>query len=269
MKIRLLIIISFLYATASAQVPEHFPVIEAESLEGGSIISEKTYTAESLFGYMNGGAELYLEYGFDRLVVSELVYNETEYRAEIYKMKDAEAAYGIYSVSVFRCDSTGIVNDYSCLSPYQLQFCKGSYYISLVNSSGSSETAAGSIDLASMLESSITEPSFDLYDIFKTNDIIKKADKILLVKGDLGLNNGAFRYADLLEGMEDYLCVIAESENQSVLKLDFETENSKSAFLDKFSIPGKHDGANNVLSIDGNTTLKHADNGGVIITRSF
>lgn len=269
MKIRLLIIISFFYATASAQVSEYFPVIEAESLKNGSVKSEKTYTAESLFGYMNGGAELYLEYGFDRLVVTELEYKETEYRAEIYKMKDAEAAYGIYSVSVFRCDSTGVVNDYSCLSPYQLQFCKGSYYISLVNSSGSSETAAGGIELAGMIASSITETSFKLNDIFRTNDIIQKADKILLVKGDLGMNNGAFRYADLLEGMEDYVCLIAESETRAVLRLDFETENSKSAFLDKFSIPGTPSDDESVHNIDDNTTLKHTDDGSLIIKRSF
>ncbi len=32
----------------------------------------RTFSESSLYGYINGGAELYLEYGFDTLVVSEL-----------------------------------------------------------------------------------------------------------------------------------------------------------------------------------------------------
>ncbi|MBS0011466.1 MAG: hypothetical protein KFF49_08650, partial [Bacteroidales bacterium] len=71
MKIILLIVNLLMCIRTSAQIPDDFPGLATDNLENASIESERTYTAESLFGYMNGGAELYLEYGFDRLVVSE------------------------------------------------------------------------------------------------------------------------------------------------------------------------------------------------------
>ncbi|MEE4213509.1 MAG: DUF6599 family protein, partial [Bacteroidales bacterium] len=93
MRIQLIIVAFFISHAAIAQVPEGFPYINNDRLTEGRIKSERTYTKESLFGYMNGGAELYLEYGFDRLVVSEIDIDGTEYKLEVYKMDDPEAAY--------------------------------------------------------------------------------------------------------------------------------------------------------------------------------
>ncbi|MEZ5010491.1 MAG: DUF6599 family protein [Bacteroidales bacterium] len=52
-----------------SQESNEFPLFKTEYLTGSTILTERSFTSESLFGYMNGGAELYLEYGFDRLVV--------------------------------------------------------------------------------------------------------------------------------------------------------------------------------------------------------
>ena len=87
---------------------------------------------------MNGGAELYLEYGFDRLVVSELNYNGRTIKVEVYRMPSADMAFGIYSVNIFRCDIRMVTGDYYCESDYQVQLCKGDYYVNIINNNGSS-----------------------------------------------------------------------------------------------------------------------------------
>lgn len=67
-------------------------------MNGVESAQSRTFTETSLYGYINGGAELYLEYGFDTLLVTELVIEGSDIKAEVYRMKDPEAAFGIFSV---------------------------------------------------------------------------------------------------------------------------------------------------------------------------
>jgi hypothetical protein len=61
----------------------------------------KIFTGEDLFEMINGGAEIYLEYGFVQTVSQN--YSDLTGRAnlkiEIYEMTDPEAAYGIFAFS--------------------------------------------------------------------------------------------------------------------------------------------------------------------------
>ncbi|MCK9618469.1 MAG: hypothetical protein M0R21_11630 [Lentimicrobiaceae bacterium] len=67
--------------------------------------SVATYKGEELFYLIDGGAELYLEYGFTEASVAEFVFPEDgKLRAELYEMSDVAAAYGVFSV---RCGSPG------------------------------------------------------------------------------------------------------------------------------------------------------------------
>lgn len=101
---------------------------------------EREFTGSGLYGYMNGGADQFLEYGVSKLVTRDLVYKGEEYTLDIYDMPTPEDAFGIYSLHIFKCsqaDSDGCID---CLSPYQLQAVAGKQYISVVFPSGS-ETA--------------------------------------------------------------------------------------------------------------------------------
>jgi len=250
---------------ASAQVPEGFPSISEDRLETGKIKSERTYTKESLFGYMNGGAELYLEYGFDRLVVSEIDIDGTEYKVEVYKMDDPEAAYGIYSVSVFRCDTSGHLDAYACQTAYQLQLCKGDYYISIINNSGKALAADQSIRLANILLAPVRGHSFEPGDFLPDINLYEDITRMVLVKGELGLFNGAFEWNDILDGVEHYTGLVLESGDSSVLALRFNDILSRDKFFEKNGITSfpTTDGK---IAIDNNTSLK-ASGGMFIISR--
>ncbi|MCF8335996.1 MAG: hypothetical protein K9H65_05275 [Bacteroidales bacterium] len=66
-----------------------------------SVQSEKVYeTAEELYDYIDGGAELYLNYGFRKL--ARRIYRfeeENEIKAEIFEMNAPKNAYGVFSYS--------------------------------------------------------------------------------------------------------------------------------------------------------------------------
>lgn len=58
------------------------------------------YVGDDLFGLINGGAELYHEYGFVEVVSAGIhAGSEKELRAEIYDMGSSNAAWGIYSMT--------------------------------------------------------------------------------------------------------------------------------------------------------------------------
>jgi hypothetical protein len=63
--------------------------------------SEKIYTTDhELYDYINGGAELYLQYGFQKLAKKTYTLpDQNELKAEIFDMGQPKNAYGVFSYS--------------------------------------------------------------------------------------------------------------------------------------------------------------------------
>jgi len=57
----------------------------------------KTYIGQSLYDHIDGGAEVYFEYGFARVEVGYYDRDEKEIQVEVYRMANPFAAAGIYS----------------------------------------------------------------------------------------------------------------------------------------------------------------------------
>ena len=56
----------------------------------------RTFIDVDLFNYINGGAELFKEFGFDKLLVQSYANGDEEIVVEVYQMENPEAAFGIY-----------------------------------------------------------------------------------------------------------------------------------------------------------------------------
>jgi hypothetical protein len=86
------------------------------------------YKGEDLFFYINGGAEIYHEYGFERVIVQD--YKSPNGRSaslEIYKMSSPDSAYGMYT---FKSSGKGqeLNVGHGCkLQDYYLNFWKGQW----------------------------------------------------------------------------------------------------------------------------------------------
>ena len=59
--------------------------------------SAQTYNPDSLYQYIDGGADLYLLYDFKSLLHQDLKSGATELTADIYEMSKSEDAFGIYA----------------------------------------------------------------------------------------------------------------------------------------------------------------------------
>jgi hypothetical protein len=58
----------------------------------------RVYKGDELFTYIDGGAEIFMEYGFKQVATTNYSdKNNNQLQVEIYEMKDSDAAYGAYT----------------------------------------------------------------------------------------------------------------------------------------------------------------------------
>ncbi len=69
------------------------PTLGAYASAGGV----ESYNAATLYGYMDGGADAFLEYGFSHLWVRRYTRGSTQLIVELYAMRDAASASALYS----------------------------------------------------------------------------------------------------------------------------------------------------------------------------
>jgi hypothetical protein len=90
------------------------------------------YMGEELFDYMDGGAELYLEFNFKQVAIQEYIYNKSSsLMIEIYQMDSPKNAYGIYSF-----DTRGehpIIGQGATYSSGLLKFWKGPFFCRILS----------------------------------------------------------------------------------------------------------------------------------------
>lgn len=111
--------------------------------------SFEEYKGEDLFFYINGGAEIYHEYGFERVIVQD--YSSTNGKSvslEIYEMTDPSSAYGMYSFKSTGDGKTLDLGNEGKLQDYYLNFWKDKYIITLTGFDEEEETIKGLQSLA-------------------------------------------------------------------------------------------------------------------------
>ncbi len=152
--------------------------------------SVKVYSDEDLYTYIDGGADIYLEYGFDRVLSCRYV-NPTANRLhiEIYKMKDPDAAYGIFSLN-----STGLghpvdVGDEAFQYDYYMDIWKTSYFLRFTVTRKESRA----LDTLRLFASSIVEKikgegkKPELTSVLELKD--KELKGLKYLRGQIALNN--------------------------------------------------------------------------------
>jgi len=133
-----------------------FPLLLAgQSSSDVKVERERVFTGKGLYGFMNGGSDLYLEYGFHKLTTRDVQYKDESYTIDIYEMSSPENAFGIYSLHTFKCMRADTLNFFNCLSAYQYQAVIDNNYISIVFQSGSQKARKNADKLLSLYINSI------------------------------------------------------------------------------------------------------------------
>ncbi|MDZ7339398.1 MAG: hypothetical protein ONB30_12790 [candidate division KSB1 bacterium] len=90
---------------------------------------------ENLWEYIDGAADLYLEYGFQAVVAAEYMTADSarSMTVEIYRMATPLGGFGIYAAERSPEDSIVAIGVQGCLSDNTLKFWKGPYYVKLIS----------------------------------------------------------------------------------------------------------------------------------------
>lgn len=153
------------------------------------------YVGDDLFLLINGGADIYHEYGFDKVVSANYTDPfQNRIQAEIYQMNEDEAAYGIFSLmqqsKEWSSNAFGLL---SVTTSDYIAFWKSKYYVIFSWSSRQHIDKPMLEKIAAIVDGKISEngqyPA--LVNHFEPNGV---QNRKVYIKGNLGLSN--FYYFD-------------------------------------------------------------------------
>jgi hypothetical protein len=144
----------------------------------------RSFKANDLYGYINGGSEIFLELGFKELKVEYYSNGKSELVFEKYEMETAESALGIYlqkcgnevPVSQVKTRNTG--------DRYQITCLKGNYFIVINNPSGDKQFIP---DMVKIINSGLEKIKDD-----KPIDFLAWFDKTNMIKSSLTIFRGMY-----------------------------------------------------------------------------
>ena len=224
------------------------PTLVPTDVDGASLTTRGTFVGKGLYGYIDGGADLYFEYGFRSLIVQSVAIANESYEVEVYVMSDSVAAAGIFSVSRFGCTPDRELSAFSCVSQHQVQFARGPYFVRIANTSGSSQADLQGRQLANRLIARIHEGPFTPPPLF-ADSLLGNGNlrSLLICRGTLGLQNGIDDWVDLFEGIERFeLEVLPIEQDTSAVRvavLQVQAESDRETFLRRWNAvpdPGLH-----------------------------
>ncbi|MCX6136339.1 MAG: hypothetical protein NTV54_02435 [Ignavibacteriales bacterium] len=206
----------------------------------GKITGTQSFEGKALYGYIDGGAELYREYGFVRLSVYAIDIQKEQLSVELYEMENPPAAFGIFSVNRSQCAAADSVFQFSCIDPYQIQIVQGSCFVRIVNETGSQRALQAGVRIAGVLQSIIPSKPVTLPSIFAASAFHSHIKDLRRMAGPLGVQNGAPDLEDAFDGTGKFelwmLPVDTDSAQSTVLDVSFREVASAQKFAQSYGL---------------------------------
>ncbi len=115
------------------------------------------FASANLYGHIDGGAELFLEFGFEQLTVQTYVAatgkDRGEIQVELYRMTDTVAAAGVYLLKCGKESPVPAFKERHTLNKFQLLFVRDRYFVIVNNPEGDDSIRPGMIDFARYIAS--------------------------------------------------------------------------------------------------------------------
>jgi hypothetical protein len=196
---RLLIPVYFLLTLAYAQPREAADPIPDRFADGWKKSQAvMRFAQKDLYGYIDGGAELFLEFGFAELAVQRYQCRDNEMSLDLYRMESPDAALAVYlakkgqeqPVAEVACRHTG--------GDYQITALRGRYFIQINNNNGKIENRPAMLALFKAVVNSIPpETPSDWFSRLPANAI---AGSEMLVRGPFSVQSiFTFGEGDMLQ----------------------------------------------------------------------
>jgi hypothetical protein len=222
---------------------------------------------DDLFLLINGGAEIYHEYGFKQALTQGFKHKNKPslgFNLEIYEMKTPEAAYGVFTFKTGDSAKPIDVGSEGLLEDYYINVWKGNFLVTVIGFDSQKDTLDGIIQVARLVTGKIKESGQkpELLRILPNDNKYQlKFNGITYLKGNLalfnqyefaskdifGLKEGVaakysdfrlfiFRYKDRVESQKWFDCAQKYLKKSSFLK-NFRIRESSFSFTDKKDDP--------------------------------
>ncbi len=118
----------------------------------------KNYRGDKLFVMINGGADIYHEYGFTQVLSAEYAGAPGKsLTLEIYEMESPAAAYGIYTFTTGAGGKALAIGQEALLEDYYLHFWKGNLLVTVIGQDSEEGTVQGVVALAKAVDNRIAK----------------------------------------------------------------------------------------------------------------
>ncbi|MBN1599750.1 MAG: hypothetical protein JW894_15750 [Bacteroidales bacterium] len=207
-------------ATANEEIKRLLPDISDH--EALSIIQGPAFYAGSdLFTMIDGGAEVYLEYGFEVAAnAAYLLDNDIRIEFQLYQMKDAGAAFGIFSSSRSKSDSIIYKEpELKLINDYYTMFQKGKYFgvLSWNGSNAKTNTIINDIRESVLRKIQTAEPLPDL--VKKYIDAGRSVNNLKYIRGTIALSGSYFFSQQDIFNIDEALCI--EDDNKKLIVFEY------------------------------------------------
>ena len=210
-----------------------------------TIVDSQSYAGKQLYGYINGGAELYHEYGFVRVDAVRMKKESFELTVEVYEMGDARSAFGIYSIYN---DSKNVwAPATESFSPAAAASIQGKYMIRL-----SLTPPDSTVTILSSLMRTIT--SHFAGDRYRPAPLLSRRGTLeiqgfrRLIFGPLGVQNAVASLDELVDGLEGYtidaIDVLQPGGLSLIARISFQDAAMRGRFLSKCGLEANSVGGN-------------------------
>ena len=174
---------------------------------------DAVYDRETLYDYMNGGAEVYLSYDFRRAWVRRFVGpDDDEIVLDVYDMGSSAEAFGVFSTSVEDPEiGLGQGSEYGA---GLLKFWKGDFFVSVLNMGVDEEADAVLLDIGKAVDAAIssTGPMPELLSSLPSEGLDERETSFF--HSDVVLNNRYFIATEnVLQLTDETNCVFGEYGN--------------------------------------------------------
>ncbi|UCF77895.1 MAG: hypothetical protein JSW03_07215 [Candidatus Eiseniibacteriota bacterium] len=144
------------------------------------------FAQENLYDYIDGGAELFLEFGFEELAVYRYARGEEEITLEMYRMESPASALGIY---LMRCGEETPVEGIRARNSgdrYQFNVLKGSHFVQVNSFEGDESLVPVMVALTQRALQGVPEgDSVRLFEHLPREGLVRGSE--LLIRGPYGL----------------------------------------------------------------------------------
>lgn len=227
-----------LAATISAQSPDDPAKMLPKEIDGWKTDREKEFDNKTLYNHIDGGAELFLSFGFSK--VYHRAYTDKDGNqifVDIFYMNTSYDAFGVFSYTAGKIDSS--YGQQSQIFPGAAIFWKNNLYISITSAPETEEGNKVINKLAKMIDSAITTkgPKPEILKYLPSGDL--DTESIRYFRHYVWLNTHFFlSNENILNINQNTQAVTAQYGNKGdksvLLLVEYKSDSEAAAAVEKF-----------------------------------